>query len=130
MKSSNAIVILLSAIIFFGCNPLKKMIKLAEEKQKITATPSPLVYNGGKVCVEAKVSLPTGMIKKGTSYTVNFTYNDIEVGSIEFLDEIYATRTSSNTTTTNISDSTANYRVSGRNTTTKTVSMKLNNAYT
>ena len=95
MKSSNAIVILLSAIIFFGCNPLKKMIKLAEEKQKITATPSPLVYNGGKVCVEAKVSLPTGMIKKGTSYTVNFTYNDIEVGSIEFLDEIYATRTSS-----------------------------------
>ena len=29
MKSSNAIVILLSAIIFFGCNPLKKMIKLA-----------------------------------------------------------------------------------------------------
>ena len=91
MKSSNAIVILLSAIIFFGCNPLKKMIKLAEEKQKITATPTPLVDNGGKVCVEAKVSLPTGMIKKGTSYTVNFTYNDIEVGSIEFLDEIYAT---------------------------------------
>ena len=125
MKSSNAIVILLSAIIFFGCNPLKKMIKLAEEKQKITATPSPLVVNGGKVCVEAKVSLPTGMIKKGTSYTVNFTYNDIEVGSIEFLDEIYATRVSSNTTTTNISDSTSNYRVSGRNTTTKTVSMKL-----
>ena len=38
MKSSNAIVILLSAIIFFGCNPLKKMIKLAEEKQKIIET--------------------------------------------------------------------------------------------
>jgi len=125
MRTSNTLVIILSLLIAFGCNPLKKMIKLAEEKQKITANPNPLVIHGGKLCVEAKVSLPVGMIKKGTSYTVNFTYNDVEIGSIDFLSEIYATRTASSTSSSNVSDSTTNYRIRGQSTTTKTVTMKI-----
>ena len=85
MKTSNSLVIILSLLVAFGCNPLKKMIKLAEEKQKITVNPDPLVIHGGEMCMETKVALPVDMIKKGTSYKVDFTYNDIEVGSINLL---------------------------------------------
>jgi len=125
MKTSNSLVIILSLLVAFGCNPLKKMIKLAEEKQKITVNPDPLVIHGGKMCMETKVALPVDMIKKGTSYKVDFTYNDIEVGSINFTSEIYATRTTSSTEKTDVSDSTTNYRIRGANTTTKTITMKI-----
>ncbi len=77
-----AIVALLS-----GCT-LKQMIKMAKQ-QKLEITPNPLELHGDSVGFTASAILPLKMMKRKTTYTVDFAYRPINkepmtVGSISF----------------------------------------------
>lgn len=79
--------VLLSMLIFTGCNSLKKMVQMAED-QELTVEPSPLEVHADEVEFTMSALLPVKMLKKGKVYTVNTFYQygeeRVEVGSIEF----------------------------------------------
>jgi len=66
-------VALLGVIGLAGCDPLKKMMKLAEE-QELTVVPSPLEVHADTVAYTASVKLPVKMLKSGLVYTVTPYY--------------------------------------------------------
>ena len=71
------------SLVIIGCNPLKKMIELSKDQQ-INVNPNPMIMKGGSVTFDVESTLPKGMLPKGTSYTLNFTYDGNDAGSIEF----------------------------------------------
>lgn len=79
--------VLLSMLIFTGCNSLKKMVQMAED-QELTVEPSPLEVHANEVEFTMSAVLPVKMLKKGKVYTVNTFYQygeeRVDVGSIEF----------------------------------------------
>lgn len=62
------------SLVIIGCNPLKKMIELSKDQQ-INVNPNPMIMKGGSVTFDVESTLPKGMLPKGTSYTLNFTYD-------------------------------------------------------
>ena len=86
--------LLVLSLVMFGCNPLKKMIELSKDQQ-INVNPNPLVMKAGNVAVNVESTLPVGMLPKGTSYTLDFSYDGSSIGSIEFKASDYPNSTSS-----------------------------------
>lgn len=72
-----------------GCD-LKKMIKKAKE-QKVVVTPSPLELHGDSVRFTFSGELPTRMLRKGKTYTINLTYKyreeKLPIGEVKFSDK-------------------------------------------
>jgi tetratricopeptide (TPR) repeat protein len=69
-----------SAMTVTSCkNPLAEMVKLAKD-QEITVDPNPLELHGNRVAFKMSAKLPVKMMKKGTKYTLELTY---EPGDIE-----------------------------------------------
>ncbi len=85
--------LILAILLVTGCSPLGKMIDLAKEKQNTEVTPDPLEVHAGEVGFEVAVTVPQGMLKKGTLYNAElyYKYDDKEetVGSIEFDSDNY-----------------------------------------
>ena len=91
---------IMAAFLFTGCNPLKVMQKLAEDQQN-QVTPDPLEVHADKVDFEVEVVVPQGMLKKGTMYTVEFSYNaddkETVVGTVDIDSDNYPDNASNST---------------------------------
>jgi len=91
-KFTNALASILGIVALIGCNPLTKMINLAEEQQ-LTVTPSPLEVHADTVSYEMAANLPVKMLQKGKVYTIKNIYKygdqEVQVGELEFRAEDY-----------------------------------------
>jgi hypothetical protein len=87
IMSKKFLVALLVMGVVSGCT-LKQMIKIAKD-QKLEVSPNPLELHGDSVGFVASANLPLKMMKKKTTYTVEFAYRPtnkeaITVGSVSF----------------------------------------------
>lgn len=90
-----ALLFAMSILVFAGCNPLKHMMKMAED-QNINVQPSPLEVHADSISLEMSAVLPAEMFKKGPEfvYTIEpkYSYGDDEVqlDGLEFDGDDYA----------------------------------------
>ena len=87
MKKSNIVLAVLTGFAILGCNPLKNMVKLAEQQQ-VDVVPNPLEVHGDSVKLDVSVVLPAKMLPEEFVYTMTAFYkygdSEVEVGKTEF----------------------------------------------
>ncbi len=87
MKKSNVVLAVLTGLAILGCNPLKNMVKLAEQQQ-VDVVPNPLELHGDSVKLDVSVVLPAKMLPEEFVYTLTGFYkygeSETEIGKMDF----------------------------------------------